>query len=183
MQGCSGDIAGIVTPQPTELVYTATIADCIDIDTPNPDDCKTAAGTAELTVDRSTEIAGNDNVTAAAMLTFTLDDSFTAGEVTAVTLEMASGGFGGDTDESGEVWEVAPFARADLFTATPAKVGADPVGPGIGQVISCEVVSWPLSLAVEPNTTVYLGVFPTSTNGADYFGLGSPYEPRLRITR
>ena len=183
MQGCSGDMAGDEPAADGELLFVASVAECVDVATPDPDACRTAGGTPGLTVDQSTSIAGNDGATAAAFFAFELDDSFTAGEVTAVTLELGSGGFGGDSDQSGDVWQVAAFTRDDLFTSTPAQLGADPVGVGVGQVSSCQVVSWPLSMTVEPNTTVYLGVFPTSYNGVDYFAIGGELEPRLRITR
>lgn len=180
LQGCAGDVAGIETPGAGERAFAAAHADCVGLTSPDPDSCATAAGTTGMTVDLSTEVGGDDQEVAV-FLAFALDDSFTADQVQSVTLELASGGFGGESDDSGEVWLVEPFTRDDLFTAAPARVGTAPIASSLGPVGSCEVTSWTLDLAPEPSTTVYLGLYPLSSNGTDYFGLGGEFEPRLRI--
>jgi hypothetical protein len=180
LESCVGHIAGDDAPGANELGFPATTADCVDVNLPDPDACAVAAATAPLTVDSTTEIAGNDTA-AAALLAFELDDSFIAANVVAVKLQLATGGLGSESESSGEVWEVAPFTRNDLFGTLPAKQGAAPIADPLIGVAACTVVEWTLPLAVEPSTTVYLGVFPRSSNGVDYFGIGGDFAPRLIV--
>jgi hypothetical protein len=183
IEGCAGAIEGVAAPGVDQRDFVATQADCLSITsaTPDPDACAAVAAAAALMVDLQTEIGG-ENGSSAAFLTFALDDSFTAGQVTAVTLRLATGGIAADSYSTGEVWEVAPFVRADLFTGVPAKVGVSAVAADLGAAPSCTVLEFPLALAVAPSSAVYLGVFPVAPAGVDYFALGGEIEPTLRLT-
>ena len=121
--------------------------------------------------------------------TIPLDDQFDGLDVVGLTLELTvSNDQSADTNDSGSLFELGPFVFADLYTdplpQPVAGLEADPLAPAVGPVSQRQTVRWelPISLLV-PNTTLYLGLFPNSTNGARYWSCSGPdgSRPRLRV--
>ena len=166
------------------------VADCIAlIANPDPDDCEQKTGANQMSVDRvNNNWPAGDAATSpstAAFLSFALDGQIAGKQVLSVTLEVtASNGLNADSDVSGEVWEVAPFTRPDLFNAAPAKQGSSPVAPDQGAVTQLQTVAWPLPTSiVSAGQTLHLGIFApnSSTNGIDYFGKNGATPPKLIV--
>jgi hypothetical protein len=176
----SGGTGGAVIE--TATYSPPTVADCVSLVTPNPDACETSSGLGQLAVDSSN--SGLPGAPAsAAFLSFALDGKFSGKQVLSVKLQMTvANQTNAEGDKSGEVWEVEPFTRPDLFNTVPAKVGAAALAADLGPVVPLQVVEWALpSSAVTAGQSVYLGVFPNSANGVDYYGKVSPAPPKLIV--
>ncbi len=164
----------------SQVAYTGVVADCIDPTLPDPDACETFVGTGALTVD------GNRVTTATprhAFLRFDLDGVLQGATIDAVALRVVvTNGSGADSTSTAEVWEVAPFTRPDLFMAEPAQVSAGPVSPDQGAVVQGQEVLFPLpTTLVVADGSVFLGLFPLTSNGVDYFNLNGAEPPQLIV--
>jgi hypothetical protein len=176
--GSSGATVSTATYTPPE------VGDCIAVAlvTPDPDACQATSGLGQLSVDgQNAGLTGSPAT--AAFLSFVLDNAFAGKQVTSVTLQMTvANETSANGNMSGEVWAVEPFTRPDLFTKVPAKQGSAPLAADQGAVVPLQVVSWPLpSDSVTANQSVYLGVFPLSTDGVDDYGKVSPAPPKLIV--
>jgi hypothetical protein len=162
------------------FAYTATVAACIDPAAPNPSLCTSIKGPAQLVVDMldATTMQPWD-----AFVRFDLDAAFAGRTIQMVRLELTA------TDDklaasgnSGTLYQVDPFALADLSLAEPKKVGTTALAPSQGAVAALQVVMWPVpaSLAA-PNGSVYLELETTSQDGVNYWNLAGPNPPRLVV--
>jgi len=146
--------------------------------------CETATGAGQMSVDSQNSAipgTGPDPQTAS-FVSFPLDDAFAGKQVLSVTLEITvSNGVNAHSPASGEVWEVASFTLSSLAGTVPAKQGSAALAPDQGAVTQLQVVSWTLPNAtVTAGQTLYLGVFPTATDGIDYTATGAS-APTLTV--
>jgi hypothetical protein len=178
--GGTGGVGGGGGAGPGTVVVGASIADCLDPTVPDPDQCELDHGVGIMTVDGSDGLNG---LPVYSFLRFDLDDTLTGKTVTAVTLRLTVPDTGsGDSPESGEVWEVEPFSRQDLFTAAPLQVGGAPLAMSQGAVALLDEVTWALpGDSVAPNSAVTLGLYPLVNDGADYWNLNGTLPPQLVI--
>ncbi len=163
------------------LNFPASVAACTEPVGLDPSYCAMVASAlpGAITIDQEDLMLGPFN----GYLRFDLDDSIEPGAVVSITLRMTTTGeMSADSTSSGEVWEVEPFGLADLSILQPATVGPM-LAPTQGMVASVDVIEWPLPpelLAGDPSS-VYFGLFPTVTNGVDYWGVGGMEPPVLII--
>jgi hypothetical protein len=169
------------------VVQTATysppdVADCIALVDPDPDACEKSSGLGQMTVD-SVNSGLTGSPASAAFLSFALDAAFAGKQVLAVRLQLTvSNHSNANSNKSGEIWSVEPFTRPDLFTTVPAQQGGAPLAVDLGPVVQLQVVEWQLpTSAVTAGQSVYLGVFPTSSDGVDYYAKISPAPPKLIV--
>lgn len=166
-------------PSPVTLSYTAAVADCIYIGMEDPDVCATAPPIDTMTVDSSvssTMLPGHS------YLRFDLDGQLSGKTVTEVRLRLTvSDDMNAASVSTGEVHEVAPFSRMDLFVAAPMSLGL--LGGDQGAVMPNDVVEWPLPNAlVAPNGSVFLGLLPLNADGVDYWNAKGLTPPVLLVT-
>ncbi len=178
--GVGGGTTGAGGATTGSLSYAASVADCVDLMAPDPDACEAYTGAGQMSVDLLEAMTGFPN---ASFLRFDLDDALAGATITGVTLRLVvttdANAFG---DEAGEIWEVAPFARPDLFTAVPAKVGNTSLAPSVGAVALGDTVDWTLPpTVVVAGGSVYLGIFPISENGVSYWNLNGTTPPALIV--
>lgn len=173
---------------PVDYVYPASIADCLvvspDVDT-NPDHCAKLHVAGHMPVDVSSETAGGLPVDS--YVRFDLDGQLAGLRILAVKLQLTVGDWPqADGPNSGEIFEVTPFARADLFTAAPAQIGAMPIGATQGPAAIGQTVEWSLPvLLASAQGSVYLGIFHLDNgevNGVYYFNNSGTTPPRLVVT-
>jgi hypothetical protein len=167
---------------PGEVTYTAAVADCVGPTMPNPDTCETEVGAGTMTVD--TEYDPPIDLTARqSYLRFDLDGTLAGKTIDGATLRVrVTAIMGAESNQTGELWQVQPFTRSDLFVATPAPVGASPIAADQGPVALSELVSFavPTSL-ISPNGSVFLGLLPLTTNGVDYYNANGAEPPVLVV--
>ena len=162
------------------FAYTATIADCIDPMTPNPDQCTSIKGPEQLVVDMldATTMQPWD-----AFLRFDLDGALAGKPIAVVRLELtATDDKLASSGNSGVLYQVQSFTRADLFLAEPMKVSATALAPSQGAVVALQVVMWPVpSALVAANGSVFLELENPSQDGVNYWNLAGPDPPRLVV--
>jgi hypothetical protein len=158
-----------------EVSYEAAVADCIEPAAPDPDLCETNAGAGLLDVDQM--------ALKHSYLRFDLDNQPTGKTVLEVRLVVVVADTAdAESDQSGEVWEVAPFDRLDLFAAAPAAQGMAPIAVSQGAVTMNQQVDFLLPLdLVQAGGVVFLGVLPVSTDGVNYFNNDGAIPPRLVV--
>jgi len=174
-----GSIGGIDAPGAETLVYPAAIAACLDPGAPDPDVCTQVNGAEQLVIDTIDSVTGNPWY---GYVRFDLDSAIANRTVTAVTLRVvATSAAKANGPSTGEVWAVQPFSLASLFTTAPAQVGGR-LAPSQGTVTQLQVIDWPLPLAtVSASGSVYLGLFPTSDDGVNYWNQDGTTPPRLVV--
>lgn len=160
--------------------YVASVADCVDPLAPNPDACGALNGAAQLVVDM------RDSMTLhpwEGFVRFDLDGQLAGRVVTSLKLRMVAT----DDDKApgtntGRIWQVGAFTRAELFGGVPSRIGTVPLAGSQGALSKLEVVDWtlPVSLATA-NGHVYLSVDSTSDDGVNYWNLTGPNPPRLVV--
>ena len=167
------------------LEYVASLADCINPAEPNPDTCESFNGGLFIAVDGDSLNTGQPSY---GYLRFELDAALTGKSVTAVRLVLRTGPFlNASSDQSGEVWQVAPFERADLFVAVPAPLGSGPVAESMGgtdpEAIPADYdVVWELPPSlVEPGSSLFFGILPLSDDGVYYHNAKAVSPPTLYV--
>jgi hypothetical protein len=164
-----------------DIEYTAVIAECVTTTAPDPDVCLAAQNDDVFTVDASDGPMSN---VIHGYLRFNLDNQLAGRTVTNVTLRLTVGtNMNAQAPMSGEIWQVAPFTRPDLFLMIPAAMtmlASDQGAVVLGQVVDSVL---PTSL-VAANGAVYLGVVPLAsrTDGVDYWNLQGVDPPKLIVT-
>jgi hypothetical protein len=84
--------------------------------------------------------------------------------------------------QSGEIWEVESFTLTSLNTTVPAKIGNTAISPNQGAVALNQVVNWSLPNGiVSANQSVYLGLYPISSDGVNYWNTDGVAPPELII--
>jgi hypothetical protein len=118
-----------------------------------------------------------------AFLRFEVNGTIANKVVDAVTLRLtATDAPKAPGNASGEIWEVESFTMATLATTVPAKLGNTAISPNQGAVTQNQEISWPLpSGIVAPNTAVFLGLYPLSTDGVNYWNNDGAAPPQLII--
>lgn len=161
-------------------MFTAALAECISPTVFDPDACEAATGVGEMSVDTS------DSATLLpihAFVRFDIDDTIANKTVDSVTLQLqATNNMKASSNQSGEIWRVQSFTKASLQMSEPAKVGNVPIGPDQGAVTQNQVLTWSLPTSiVGPNQGVFLGIFPLSSDGVNYYNTDGVVPPRLTI--
>lgn len=157
--------------QTQHVEYVATVAECLNPSAPDPAKCRSVNGAKQLVVDLM------DTTTSNPWYGYVRFDPAVPGELVSATLRMvATSDAKADAPASGEVWEVAPFALADLSTSVPAKVRMLANDPG--PIVPDQVVEWPLATTTVPS---YFGIYPTNTDGTNYWNLDGTDPPRLLV--
>jgi hypothetical protein len=154
--------------------YVATVADCVSATTPDPDFCA-AVYASELHLDVSADYLGNH--TSLVYLRFDPDNQISG--ATTISAELIMANVNGSV-LSGEVHDVAPFQRPDLFGQAPG-LGPE-IAPDPGPVFSGQHVTWPLATAPKANQPFCMALSTTTTDGIGYARLSSPTPPKLRVT-
>lgn len=118
-----------------------------------------------------------------AFIRFDLDDTIANKTVDSVTLRLkVTSNMKASSNHTGEIWRVQSFTEASLKMTEPAKVGATPVGADKGAVTQNQNLDWDLPTSlVAPNQSVFLGVFPLSSDGVNYYNTDGAEPPRLTI--
>lgn len=162
------------------LVYTATIAECIDPALPDLTRCASFNGNDQLVVDGDD---GQTNSPWESFLRFDLDTALAGRTVHSVTLVLTSTDDDkADGPDSGAIWEVEPFDRDSLAIEAPAVVRAVPLADSKGKVEQVEPVAWTLPVAMASTDSLYLGIITASDNGGvNYWNLAGEEPPRLEI--
>jgi hypothetical protein len=179
LMGCS-HTWGALESIDKEAPYGATVAACINQGNVDPDACEQRTGPGQMNVD---EDDGMTNLPNFAFLRFDLDAKLTGKTVDLVRLRLVvASGDKASSPRGGEVWQVAPFTASDLTMAIPAKVGLAPVGAGKDAVTQGEPVDWVLPPALaQPNTSLFLGVFPQTDDGVSYWNSKGEEPPKLLV--
>lgn len=140
-----------------------------------------AEGTSSISVDLA---AGGTMSPTAGYFVFTLPQTYALGSVVEFrvqfhTVEIINGGA---MNQSGEVWAVEAFAADSLETAVPAQSGASPLADDMGVAPANSPIIFELPPdAVEGKTSLYLGLFPTTADGADFWDHEGDVPPQLEI--
>jgi hypothetical protein len=165
--------------------YVASIADCINASDPNPDTCESTTGPNLMSVDSLDAQTGAANHS---YVRFDVDDALAGVQVTAIRLLLRTGpNINASSDQSGEVWQVGTFERADLFVAAPTNEGSAPLAESMGgtdpeAIGTSQDVVWSLpSTVAVPNAPLCLGILPASDDGVDYLNANSPTPPTLTV--
>jgi hypothetical protein len=160
--------------------YVAVVADCIDPMDPNPTECEVDTGFGIMSID---EIVSGTGARNEVYIRFNLDGALSGKSVVSVKLRLVvSNKASAGSDQTGEVWEVAPFMKTDLYLMAPSKVGVSALASDMGSVSQGEQVDWDLPITlVAPNSSVFLGVFPVSTDGVEYWNATGDVPPELII--
>lgn len=160
-------------------LYQAAVAECIDPSNPNPDTCATEVGAGLITVDLDQNGLGERH----AFLRFDLDDVFVGKTVDEVLLRLRVPTLmGSDSDQTGDVWQVTEFTRADLFGSEPSNVGSSPVAANLGATPQGALVEFTLpSALVAVDESVFLALRPLSANGVDYIDSEGVEPPALVV--
>lgn len=165
---------------PVTLTYTATVADCLEPDDPDPDECLDVNGDDAMAID------ANDTSTSdpwVAYVRFDIDNIPSGKTVTSVTLRLtATPDPKSATNDSGVVWRVQPFTHQMLFSAEPAHIGAQPISPSQGAVAPSDEIEWPLpTTLVTANAGVYLSLTTPDDDGTEYGNLSTTFPPKLIV--
>ena len=137
---------------PVELVYAPVIADCITLDAPDPDACALSQPEGTMGVDGDVSNMSM-LIERHSYLRFDFDGALAGAEVLEVALEITvSDVASSNGDSSGQLWEVEPFTRDDLFVGPPPKAGTAPLAGDQGSVDLSETVTFAL-----PTSSVIAG--------------------------
>ena len=167
-------------PPPGTVSYVATVAECTNPVQPDPALCEATTGINNLNVDLQDSTSGLAHIT---YLRFDLDAKISGKTVTALTLRLvATNEFKADSSNSGEVWQVTPFNLSDLSSKVPSKVGSTALAGDLGAVVQNQTMDWKLPVTIAtPNAPVYLGVYPTTDDGVNYWNSKGLKPPTLII--
>lgn len=179
-----GGIGGIGGAGGSPIVtnsYAASIAECVDPLVLDPDACEADAGAGHLNVDLED---GPNNSPVYSFLAFPIDGAIAGHTVIDVELALTvSSELGSNSSSSGEIWRVTAFALSDLSSAVPTQIGNQPLAGDAGTVALSRTVTFNLPpSSVAANTTLYVGIYPLSTNGVNYFNNTGATPPLLSIT-
>lgn len=160
--------------------YTASVSDCVNRVTPDPDSCASLSGLAGMLVDMSeaTTMQPTDG-----FVRFDLDGALAGKTIVSATLRLtATNDARAAGPASGVLYRVQPFTRATLAMTEPAKIGSQPVSPGQGAVAKLQPVNWPLPTSlVSANGSVFLEIVNTNTDGVIYGTKAAAAPPLLLI--
>ncbi|MFO0549183.1 MAG: hypothetical protein U0271_12400 [Polyangiaceae bacterium] len=165
-----------------EVTYEAVVAACLDpgeID-PNPAACESLAGGDRFVVDTSIQ---GQNSPRYGYVRFDLDGALAGKTVDAATLQLFVPTIQlSEADQSGSIWQVAPFDLASLDVEVPNTVGAVLV-PDQGAVSQGETVTFSLPPSVvSANASLYLAILPTTSDGVFYSNLNGANPPSLVVS-
>lgn len=168
-------------PQQKSVQYLADVAACIDPIILDPDACEAANGADAMNIDENDTASTHPYH---AFVSFELDSAFAGKTIQQVTLRLVVASYDKSAgDQSGEIWEVEQFDELDLDDYAPAKVGAAALAQSGGPVTQGQVVEWTLPVDfVAPEKNIYLGIFPVSDDGVDYWNDDGAVPPVLVIT-
>jgi|GEM_PF-5683237 len=157
----------------------ASVADCLYLKAPNPDQCEVDTGTGESTVDL---VDNGNGFEAATFLRFDLTPSALMAPRNRITIEMTTTEHPfAAAPQSGAIWLVTAFTRNELFKAAPTKIGSKAVAPDRGVVQGSQTVVWELPTNSLGGNTVYFGVFTTNSDGVNYWNARGKKPPVLVI--
>lgn len=161
-------------------MFTATVAECISPTVFDPDACELSTGMGQMAVDTS------DSATLLpihSFIRFDIDGTIANKTIDAVTLRLTvTNDAKAPSNQSGEIWRVQSFTASSLEMSEPAKMGTSPIGADKGAVTANQVLDWSLPTnIVAANQGVFLGVFPISSDGVNYYNTAGAEPPRLTI--
>jgi hypothetical protein len=166
---------------PITVDFVATVAECIDPGLPDPAFCEQRAGAGKITVDLADGMPAHPFY---AFLRFDVDPALAGKVIEQISLELQVGPDMGDESDtqSGEVWRVAPFSLSDLSAAAPAQIGSAPLAPDAGAAMANQTVTWALPAnLLAGGAEVYLGLYPVTDDGVDYWKASGAAPPRLIV--
>jgi hypothetical protein len=160
--------------------YDAVVADCIDITVPNPDVCETNAGAGEMTITTAHFSLGTPHH---GFVRFDLDTDVAQSQLMSITLELqVPNTMFADSIDSGNIWQVMPFDRPDLFIGQPVNVGNMPIANSMGPIVLGMTVDFALPTSIVDGGSVYLAIRPTQANAVDYMNTNGVTPPKLIVT-
>lgn len=165
------------------VVYAPVYAECLNPLKPDPRGCDDRN---TLTVD--TEFVPSGVVTSvslgprAAYFRFDLDQQLVGRVIESAFLELNVGAFPeADSTQTGELWEVEPFDPSTTSVRSPARVGAN-LAPSYGPAAPGSTVQLQIPpTKIRPNSSLYLGVLPSSSDGVDYYDNSGLKPPTLVV--
>lgn len=163
--GCTGAI---------EIV--ATVADCVDVATPDPDACEAELGVGHMWIDTNLTATGS-----ARHIFLRFDPPPIPPEAVSAELVMTVSDHGvADADQTGELWATDAFTRADLFGTVPANSGGAAVGADQGSVVAGAIISWTLPLAALSGP-LHLALRPVTSSAPVYWNLNGTAPPKIVV--
>lgn len=185
--GNAGGVGGSGNPGGTGPVqctgthtYDAVTADCINLTAPDPDACAGYIDPRIFVISTSEYSSGDPHH---GFLRFDLDPEVAQSALASVALEVTVAGLSyADSDDSGDIWEVVPFVRSDLFSGAPNRVGGSAVSPSQGAAGLNQTISWPLPTSVVNGPSVYLEMNPLVSNNTYYLDRDQSSPPQLIVT-
>lgn len=158
------------------------LAECVALQTDKddhvgPDACEMASS------------QGNDNMSVGEMVVDGLDQDLKGREVrsylkfawdpvytsSGVSVELVlhtAKGDGESSNQTGAVWKVKEFDLDKLSNLAPPTVGDEPLGMDQGMAGNSSTISWAIpASAFTEGEPLYLGVFPTTDDGVNYWNL------------
>ena len=183
-----GYLAWQRTRQPTTfgvgtVVYAPVYAECLN---PVAPDARGCDDRNTLTVDSDFRPAAMVTSTSlgarGAFFRFDLDQQLVGRVIESAFLELNVADFDeAKSPQTGELWEVEPFDPATTSVRSPARVGAN-LAPSHGPVTPGTKVQLQIPpTKLRPNSSLYLGVLPSSNDGVDYYDKLGVKPPTLVI--
>lgn len=166
---------------PCVVNYFAVVSDCVEPSSPDPDLCRSQLGIGHMLVD--TSYTSVDSLPRHIYLRFDIEaalpSTLASARIRLVTSNHALNG----AVSTGELWQVQPFDRTDLFFGTPNPVGGSPVGSDKGSVGAGEVVEWALPTApIQQDASLHFGILPLSDDGLVYWTGQGADPPQLIVS-
>jgi hypothetical protein len=167
-------------PSAMKLSYPASVAECINPATPNPDTCRSVNGATQMVVDANDTATGNPWV---GFVRFDIDDQVAGKQITSVRLQMmTTSDAKAQASQSGAIYQVQAFTKASLAMTVPMPIGTMPIGADKGAVTQNQTLTWSLPInLVMANSGVYLGVRTTSSDGTNYWNTSGTTPPKLFV--
>jgi hypothetical protein len=165
---------------PVTYPYNSGYAVCTSPKNLSTTTCEKDTGTGLMTVDL---LDDTKQIPYYIYLTFELDAQIAGKSCTkaTVTLTVADQG-NAKADQSGELWQVDVFDASTLAGGLPTKIKI--LGADKGPVQLSQPVSWDIPTSLLSAGTVYLGVFPTTNDGVEYWNSSPSAKtpPVLEVT-
>jgi hypothetical protein len=153
----------------------------LDAATPDLAACAAQTDPNGMTVDLEVYSLMPDLGGSAALLILPVGNDFDGHRVLEVRLRLHTLP-SSDSLSSGEVWVVSMFSEMSLATALPMPQGGGPIAGDQGPNVGDEDIVWslPLDLPVAGDD-LYLGVYPVSADGVDFFTHAGAVPPVLEV--
>jgi len=158
------------------------LAECVGLETDKhdyvgPDACEQAAsqgnnnmGIGEMVVDGLDNDLNDTEVRT--YLKFPWNPAYTASGASVELILHTTQGEGESSDQTGVVWKVEAFDLENLEQGASAKIGQEFIAPDQGMAGNNSAIVWAIpASAFTEGEPLYLGVFPVTNDGVNYWNL------------